>query len=76
MNQYVPPQVTVAAEDFITVLVRAVIGLEVCVREEMCFEITALVEGLAASVALVGRFLVRENIINSFYKIKSYESLL
>ena len=57
MNQYVSPQVTVAAEDFITVLVGAVIGFEVCVREEVCFEITALVEGLAASVALVGGFL-------------------
>ena len=56
-----PPQVAVAAEDFITVVVGAVIGLEVCVREEMCFEITALVEGLAAGVALVRRFLIRED---------------
>ena len=46
-------QVTVTAEDFITVLVGAMIGLEVCVREEVCLEITALVEGLAAGVALV-----------------------
>ena len=48
-----PPQVTVSTEDFITVVVGAVIRLEVCVREEVCFEITALVEGLAAGVALM-----------------------
>ena len=54
-----PPQVTVATEDFITVVVGAVIRLEVCVCEEVCFEITTLVEGLATGITLVRRFLIR-----------------
>ena len=54
-----PPQVTVATENFITVVVGAVIRFEVSVCEEVCFEITTLVEGLATGVTLVRRFLIR-----------------